>query len=138
MAKELFTIQRRWSWGAALRVEIDCDSATPAGPKLGLAVKAAYSTGADLRGADLTGADLKGADLINAAGIISGGRPDGWLAYGWLRDGWLSVRVGCREMRLAEGRAYWAGKDSRREVLAALDHIEAVARQRGWLVDPVA
>ena len=80
-------------------------------------------------------ADLREADLRGATGIISAGHPDGWLAYGWLRDGWLSVSVGCREMRLDEGRAYWAGKDDRREVLAALDYIEAVAKIRGWRIE---
>ena len=101
--------------------------------------------GADLRGADLSradlskaslyGADLSRADLRGATGIISAGHPNGWLAYGWLCDGRLSVRVGCREFRLAEGRAYWAGKADRREVMASLDYIEAVAKIRGWRIE---
>ena len=92
----------------------------------------AYLTGADLRRADLRGAVLRRADLTGTIGIINGGSPDGWTTYGWLRDGLLSVRVGCHEMRLDEGRTYWAGKVGRREVLAMLDYIEAVARMRGW------
>lgn len=35
----------------------------------------------------------------------------------------------------AEARLYWAGKENRREVLAALDYIEAVARIRGWATE---
>lgn len=50
----------------------------------------------------------------------------------WQRGG-LRVRVGCRDMALAEGRTYWAHKPDRREVLAALDYVDAVARRRGWL-----
>lgn len=93
--------------------------------------------GADLQfsqldGADLAGASLVGANLARASHVISAGAPDGWTCVGWLRDGWLSIRVGCRDKRLAEGRAYWAEKNNRREVLAALDYVEAVAKLRGW------
>ena len=100
--------------------------------------------GADLRGADLRGADLRGAYLRGAylggayfggiKGVIALGAPDGWPAHAWLRDGWLSIRVGCQEKRIDEARAYWAGKDNRREVMAALDYAEAVAVLRGWAI----
>jgi len=50
-----------------------------------------------------------------------------------LETGEQRVRVGCRDKTLAEGRAYWAGKDDRREVLAALDYAEAIAKLRGWV-----
>jgi hypothetical protein len=46
--------------------------------------------------------------------------------------------VGCQEKRLSEAREYWAGKEDRREVLAALDYAEAVALLRGWSVDAPA
>ena len=98
--------------------------------------------GADLRGADLRGADLYGAnlsaadlyraDLYGADGIIGAGYPDGWTAYGWQRDGRLSIRIGCREKRLDEARKYWADKPDRREVLAAVEYVAAVAAIRGW------
>jgi hypothetical protein len=59
---------------------------------------------------------------------------------GWLQDGWLSIRVGCRNKRLADARDYWGESHphagNRREVLAALAYIEAVARLRGWAVKP--
>ena len=86
---------------------------------------------ANLFGADLSGADLSEANLSGADSIIDAGTPNGWRTVGWLRDGRLSVRVGCRDKRLDEGRAYWAGKDNRREVLAALDYVEAIAKLRG-------
>ena len=104
--------------------------------------------GADLRGADLCGADLCGADLCGAdlcdanlcgvGYVIDLGLPNGWKAHAWLRDGWLSIRVGCQEKRLSEARDYWAGKDYRREVMAAVDYAEAVALLRGWPISAPA
>ena len=99
----------------------------------------AHLAGANLAGANLARADLAGANLAraNLAGAhfaIDAGYPDGWRCVGWLKDGVIQLRVGCRNKTLSEGRAYWAGKDDRREVLAALDYIETVARLRGWAV----
>ena len=88
----------------------------------------AYLGGADLRGADLGGADLRGAYL--AADL---GSPNGWPAHAWVKDNQMRVQVGCRDFTIAEGRKYWAGKDDRREVLAALDYAEAIANLRGWI-----
>jgi len=110
---------------------------------------------ANLYGADLSGADLRdinlsraylsradlsraylyGADMTHIIAIIAAGYPEGWCAYGWLRDDVLSIRVGCREKRLPEARAYWSGKDDRREVLAAVEYIAAVAAARGWKLE---
>jgi hypothetical protein len=106
--------------------------------RLGVAVKlavraGAYLAGAKLAGAKLAGAKLAGANLAGAKGVIDGGTPDGWRCVGWVRDGVLRVRVGCRDMAIPEGREYWSGKPARREVLAALDYIEATARLRGWV-----
>ena len=103
-------------------------------------------TGANLIGANLAGAYLAGAYLAgaNLAGtnVIDAGTPNGWRAVGWLQDGWLGIRIGCRNKRLAEGREYWgpshASPDERREVLLALDYIEAVAKLRGWAIDDPA
>jgi uncharacterized protein YjbI with pentapeptide repeats len=78
---EDFTIPKRWSLQTGVTVSIACDPAAPFGVKLGLAVRAAYASGADLRGVDLSdavlsgavlsgvvlrGADLRGADLRRA------------------------------------------------------------------------
>lgn len=84
-----------------------------------------------LRGADMRGADLTGANIAGVADLIGAGAPNGWHAFGWHRDG-VRVRVGCHDLTLEEGRAYWADKPDRAEVRAALDYIEAVARLRGW------
>ena len=88
--------------------------------------------GANLYGANLRDADLRGANLYGALGVFSLGQPNGWFAYAWLRDGYLSIRVGCQEKRLNEARSYWAGKEHRREVLAAVEYAAQVADIRQW------
>jgi hypothetical protein len=68
MATETFTIQRRpaWEFLGAISVSIECDPLAPTPVKLGLAVKAAYKSEADLYGANLSGANLSEADLYGA------------------------------------------------------------------------
>ena len=83
---------------------------------------------ADLARADLAGANLAGADL--AAQL---GQPNGWHAWTYLaKNGEQRVRVGCQDFTISGGRAYWADKPNRREVLAALDYAEAIGKLRGW------
>ena len=101
------------------------------------AVEALVKSGAYLRGADLSGANLRGAYLSGAYNIIHLGCPNGWAnAFAWLKAGVLMVQVGCRSKTLAKGREYWVGKENRREVMAALDYAEAVAKSRGWEIAP--
>jgi Pentapeptide repeats (8 copies) len=88
--------------------------------------------GANLSGANLYGADLSRADLYGANHVIALGQPDGWWAFAYLWENEIWVRVGCRTMSITEGRTYWADKKDRREVLAALDFAETIARLRGW------
>ncbi|MGX1693177.1 pentapeptide repeat-containing protein [Brevundimonas naejangsanensis] len=64
---EVITIARRWfSSLSPLQIEIECAAELAPGVKLGLAVKAAFASGADLRGADLRDADLRDAVLRDA------------------------------------------------------------------------
>ena len=95
----------------------------------------AYLTGANLAGANLAGAYLAGADLTGAAHVIDAGTPNGWRCVGWMDGGSLSVRVGCRNKTIPEARAYWSGKSDRREVMAALDYVETVAKLRAESMD---
>ena len=95
--------------------------------------------GADLRGADLHGANLCGRKVNGDIGVIDAGTPNHWSALGFVDAGTgeLCVSVGCQLKEIGAGRAYWSSPDhhdreNRREVLAALDYIEAVARLRGW------
>jgi hypothetical protein len=100
----------------------------------------AYLAGADLTRADLTAANLAGAYLAGArlAGakikdfaII--GYPDGWSSWTYITEaGEQRVQIGCRNKTIEEGRQYWAGKENRREVMAALDYAESIAKIRGW------
>ena len=104
----------------------------------GVDLSGADLSGANLRGADLSGANLSGANLGTGKikGLYQLGDPDSWYALTYvLETGEQRVRVGCRDKTIAEGRAYWAGKDNRREVLAALDYAEAIAKLRGWKSD---
>jgi len=105
----------------------------------GANLRGTYLRAADLRAADLRGADLGGHKVDGDYGLILAGTPDNWGAMGFVdaASGELRVIVGCRHKSIAEGRAYWSNPDhhylaERREVLAALDYIEAVARLRGW------
>lgn len=87
---------------------------------------------ANLRHANLRGADLRHANLRGVIDVISLGDPNGWSAFAWHNKATVMVQVGCKGFTLAEGRAYWADKDDRREVMAALDYAEAVAKLRDW------
>jgi len=107
-------------------------------------LRGAYLRGADLRDAHLGGADLRGADLRDAhlGGAYLGGadlaahmgQPDGWFAWTYwdTKEKEQRVQVGCRNYTISEGREYWANKDDRREVLAALAFAEAIGKLRGW------
>ena len=139
----LVEIKHRWTGAILFSADVDASLATQ-DLRLGAAVKLAINAGADLAHANLVGACLADADLAHAYlaraylaranGVIDAGLPNGWRCVGWLKDGVIQLRVGCRDKTLTEGRAYWADKDDRREVMAALDYIETVARLRGWVV----
>ena len=120
----LIEIKNRFS-GAVL-FSHDCEGNT-----MMLTVSAAIQVGAYLSGADLSGANLSGADLSGANAVIDAGVPDSYCCVAWF-NGTIQLRVGCRNKTMAEGREYWAGKEDRCEIMAALDYIEAVAKIRGW------
>ena len=125
-----FEIKHRFT-GAVL-FSLECE-------RFKICIEAAVKAGANLAGADLAranlaGANLAGADLAGAYLAAQLGHPNGWTAWTYF-DTKLNeqrVQVGCQNKTLAEGREYWAGKDDRREVLAALDYAEAIGKLRGW------
>jgi len=102
---------KHWITGAVL-FSLECGNVREA-------VIAAARHGADLQGADLRGAYLRDADLQGAN----------------LQGAWnvVMVQVGCKSFTLEQGREYWAGKENRREVMAALDYADAIANIRGWV-----
>ena len=75
-----FQIRNRFTGAVQFTAEIEADENTPLSIKIGLAVRWAYKTGADLRSADLSGADLSGANLSGAN--LSGANLRGANLYG--------------------------------------------------------
>ena len=61
-----FEIKNRWTGKVQSVAEIECDEGAGLPFKIGLAVKWAFTRGADLSGADLSGANLSGANLSGA------------------------------------------------------------------------
>ena len=104
MAKQKFEVRNRWTSDIQFTAEIECDEDASYSFKLGLAVRWAFSGGADLRGADLSGADLRDADLSGAylrgaylsGAYLSGANLSGAdlsganLSRAYLRDAYLS------------------------------------------------
>ena len=66
MATEQFPVRNRWTEALQFTAEITCAPDASVSFKLGLAVKWAVASGANLSGANLSGADLSGADLSGA------------------------------------------------------------------------
>ena len=135
-----FNITNRFSGKIQFTAQIDCHEDALKSIKIGLAVKWALECGADLSGAHLGRADLSGAYLSGAylgrakiSDLATLGFPNGWGAYTYITEaGEQLMQVGCRNFTLAQGRFYWANKQDRREVLAALDYAEAIAKIRKW------
>ena len=61
-----FEIKHRWNGSVLFTADIECFAGATEGVKIGLAVKWAVKSDADLTGADLTRANLAGADLTGA------------------------------------------------------------------------
>jgi hypothetical protein len=61
-----FEIKNRFTAEVIFTAEIDCADDAPTSIRLGLAVRVAVKSRANLSGADLSGADLSGADLRGA------------------------------------------------------------------------
>jgi uncharacterized protein YjbI with pentapeptide repeats len=161
MPAEQFTIQRRpgFEFLGAITVTIECDPSALSGVKIGLAVRAAVKSGADLSGAYLSGADLSGADLSGAylsGAYLSGAkingepvtrcfarimRDDGYgfLAF-TLEVGGVKIMAGCRWFTVAEFRAHVArdypGSEKATETLWILDAIERRASDLRISLEP--
>ena len=143
---ENFTIPNRWLFRTAVTVSIACDPAAPFGVKLGLAVKAACASGADLSGADLSGAVLSDAVLSGEKVtriLASANRLDGYTFYAFeLEAGGVKISAGCRWFTVAEFRAHILDEypdtdtDKARETGDILDFIEARCRSLGVALEP--
>ena len=102
-----YDIKNRFSGTVQFSTEIECAEDAPTSIKIGLSVKLAIKSGADLSGADLSGADLSGADLRGA--YLSGAYLSGaYLSGAYLRGAYLSGAY----LRGADLRgAYLSGAD---------------------------
>ena len=161
MATETYIIRRRLTWEflGEISVSIECDPLWPSPVKLGLAVRAAVKSRADLSGANLGEADLSGANLgeadlyganlygANLYGadlygekitrlIARADRMDGYRFMALeLESGGFKIKAGCRWFTLPEFRAHtdaeYSGTDKHRETNDILDFIEARAKALG-------
>ena len=119
---------KHWITGEVkFTAEIDCAEDARPSLKLGLAVKWAIESRANLSGAYLSGANL----------IDGGQRSDGYRFVGWIKEGVLQIRAGCRDLAIDTARKHWTdtrgGTPLGDETAAILDHIETVARIRGLI-----
>ena len=132
-----FNVTNRFTGAVQFTAEIDCDEGARHSVKLGLAIKwaiktranltganltGAYLTGANLTRANLTRADLTGADLTGAyltRANLSGHklirkvaqlrRDDGYEFIGFaIEGGGLLIRAGCRTFLMPEFRTHVA------------------------------
>jgi hypothetical protein len=84
-----FAVRNRWTGEAQFTAEIDCAEDAPMSVKLGLAVRWAIKTRANLRGAYLTGVNLAGA-YLRGADLRGADLADANLARADLRDASLA------------------------------------------------
>lgn len=127
-----FDVKNRWTGKVQFTAEIDCKESATTSFKLGLAVRWAFKTGANLEGANLKGACLEGAYLkgaylkganlkgaylkgaclkgayLEGANLIHcGARSDGCEFFTHTRDGEIWIKAGCRYFTLKDARAHW-------------------------------
>ena len=126
--KELlkFDVLNRWSGEVKFTAEIDCAADALPSVKMGLAVKWAIKSRADLARANLARADL----------VDGGQRSDGYRFVGSIKDGLLMISAGCRYFAIADAREHWKHREGTplgAETTCILDHIEKVAAIRGLL-----
>ena len=135
MATETYVIRRRpaWEFMGEISVSIECDPLSPSTVKLGLAVRAAVKSGANLSRASLYGENI--TRLIARAD-----RMDGYQFMALeLESGGFKIKAGCRWFTMAEFRAHtdaeYPDTDKHRETNDILDFIEARAKALGVSVE---
>jgi hypothetical protein len=89
-----FQITNRFTGAVQFTAEIECDEGASHSIKVGLAVRLAFKSRANLRGADLSGADLSGAYLrgadLSGADLSGAGLRGAYLRGAYLRGADLS------------------------------------------------
>lgn len=118
--------------------EIDCADDAPTSIKIGLAVKWAFKSRADLSGADLSGA------YLGRQWIIQGGvRSDGYAFFLTNLTGeGVRIKAGCRNFSREEAEAHWTctrgGTALGRETFAIINAMGEIANIRGLSFDVIA
>lgn len=154
-----FDVLNRFSGKVQFTAEIDCAPDASASVKLGLAIKWAIKSGANLSGADLSCANLSRANLSGAnlscanlsCANLSGAYLSGqWIVQGGVRsDGYAfflqkltadkepMVKAGCRYFTLREAQAHWektrAGTALLTETRALVRAMVDIAHARGLM-----
>jgi hypothetical protein len=149
-------IRDRWSGEIKFTAEIEANPTMPLGVRIGLAVKWAIKTGADLTGANLTRADLTRADLTRAdlTGakvhgeeikrlIASASRSDGYVFYAFeMMAGGVKIMAGCRWFTPKEYRIHirteYPATDKGVETGRILDLIEGRMADLGIVTKEIA
>ena len=97
-----FDIRNRYTGDVQFTADIDCAEDASDSVKLGLAVKWAVKSGADLSRADLShadlyGANLYGADLSGSVGVISFGPVGAYRRIGYAVKHYAGpmIKLGC-------------------------------------------
>ena len=148
-----FEVTNRFTGAVQFVAEIECDENASRSVKLGLAVRWAVKTRANLSGANLSRADLSRADLsyanlsgANLSGaeqgddrIIDGGlRSDGYRFFLTRTEpGEFRVKAGCRNFTVKEAKAHWDETRPKGEALGdetrlIIKHMLAIAKLREW------
>ena len=122
-----FEVKNRFTGKVQFIAEIECDESASRSVKLGLAVKWAVRTDANLGGADLWNADL----------ISLGSRSDGYDFYAQIKDGETWIKAGCRYFSATDARKHWSdtrgGTALGDESQAMIDHAERMVAIRGLM-----
>lgn len=139
-AKMKFDVLSRFTGKVQFTAEIECGEDAAYSVKLGLAVRWALKSGADLGGADISGADISGA-YLGGAWIIQGAtRADGYafLLTNLPGEG-VRVKAGCRDFSIEEAERHW--RDTRgytplgRETAVIIAGMIEQAKARGLSFD---
>ena len=134
-----FDILSRFTGAVQITAEIECSENELTSVKLGLAVKWAIKSGADLGGADLGGAYLGEQWIIQGAT-----RSDGYAFFlqKLKGDSEPMIKAGCRYFTLAQAESHWTATRGKtplgRETEAIVRSMVSIAHIRGLMTEAKA
>lgn len=133
-----FDILNRFTRAVQFTAEIECHETELTSVKIGLSVKWALESSADLRYADLSYADLRYADLRGQWIIQGPTRSDGYMfSLTNLTGEGVRIKAGCRDLPLMEAIEHWRrtrdGTALGNETYAIINHLVELAFLRGLI-----